>query len=351
MRRAAAAVLALVAAMLVWVPAGVAGAAPEAKRPHPKRKPWPVTVTVRTVPALPGVGFTFDGRSLVTDAAGTTSYTAEHNFTKHTIALRDTTFERGDRRYRFVRWAGQRDPEQAYLPTVTDLPMRANYTVTVAFAVQYKVTGAFVDTEGKAVTVAEGTVAKVRSDTGATADLPAGGAVWLDGSVPVYHQSTLKSSDVSYAVQSVTIAGGNVVDVGRQRFQPATSGTVTVALRFHDLTVRAHDALLRTRVRQTAEVTFPDGSSRTVRLGPDGTVRLDNLPRGTYRVNVDAAGVLVDRRFVLSRDRDVDVAVISVADLVLTGLAGLFLAVGMLLYGRAGWRGRCARFLRRVVRR
>jgi hypothetical protein len=351
MRRAVAAVLAVVAAVLVWAPAGVAGATPEPKRPHPKRQPRPVTVTVATVPALPGVRLLFDGRTLVTGADGRASYTAEHNFARHTLTLQDTAMQRDDRRYRFVRWAGQRDPAQAFRPEVTGLPMRANYTVTVAFAVQYRVTGRFVGPDGSTASVSPDTVAKIKSDTGAMADLPATGAIWLDGSLPLYEKSTLRSNDLSYAVQSVTVSGGNVVDASRQRFQPARSTTVTVSLQFHDLTVRARDALLGRPMRSTAVVTLPDGSTRAVPLGPDGTALLAGLPRGAYRVNVRTGGIVLDRGFVLSRGRTVDVEVITVADLALAALAVLFVAVNLLLLGRAGWRARLRAAFRRVVRR
>src|SRR6476659_3295115 len=69
-----------------------AGAAPQRPHPHktlgpvlprkdhPHRKPWPITLTLNTVPALPGVHFTFDGHVLVTAANGRATYTAEHDF-------------------------------------------------------------------------------------------------------------------------------------------------------------------------------------------------------------------------------------------------------------------------------
>ncbi|GAA4244964.1 hypothetical protein GCM10022255_010180 [Dactylosporangium darangshiense] len=349
MRRVVAGMVALVVAALVWAPEGVAQA--NTARPHPKRKPWPITVTVRTVPAIPGVHLTFDGRSLVTGAGGTASYTAEHNFDKHSITLQDTTFERPDRRYRFVRWAGQRDPGQAYQPTITGLPMRVNTTVTVAFAVQYRLTGQFVDDTGKAIPMNDGTVAKIKRDDGTILDLPATGSVWLDGSVPVYHRSTLRSVDVSYSVQSVTIAGSNVVDAGRQRFEPARSTTVSVPLRFHDLTIRARRALTGGAARSTAVVMFPDGSSRTVPLGPDGTAVLTGIPRGAYRVKLHASGIVLDRWFVLSRDQTVDVTVIAVREIVVAGTVALLVALGLLLLGRPAWRHRLHVAARRMVRR
>ena len=113
---------------------------PPPKRPHPKRKPWPVTLTIRTLPATPGVRLRFDGQLLRTDRQGVARVTVEHDFLPHTLSLADVIIEHPGVRMRFTRWTGQRDPNQAYSRTVTGLPMRADYTMTAAFTVQYPVT-------------------------------------------------------------------------------------------------------------------------------------------------------------------------------------------------------------------
>src|SRR5689334_15052069 len=80
-------------------PAGAAaGAAPAQPAPA---APWPVTVTIRTVPALPGVRFTLDGTALTTGRDGTAAHTGRHDFGRHTLRLTDSTIVRQDRQYRF----------------------------------------------------------------------------------------------------------------------------------------------------------------------------------------------------------------------------------------------------------
>jgi hypothetical protein len=317
---------------------------PRPQRPHPHRKPWPTTITVRTVPALPGLRVTLDGVQRTTDARGVASWTHEHNFSLHVLNLVDTKVEQPDRRYRFVRWSGQRDPGQAFRPTVTNLPMRRNYTITAAFSVQYPVQARFVDEKGQPLDLDQIAAVRVKSDSGQVIDFPRTGPIWLDGTVPLYNKSRLVESDVSYSLQSVMMGGTNIVDAGRQKFMPARAGTVTLVGQFHDLTVRAHDALSGGPIGQQAKVTYPDGTVWTGPFGPDHSVTLWHLPRGTYTVSVLSNGMVLSEQFTLSRDKALDVAVLSRTDLVVFGAAGLVLAVGLLFLGRA----RLRRFVRAV---
>ena len=312
---------------------------PPPRRPHPHRQPWPVTITIQTVPPLASVRLTLDEVPLTTDATGRAAYTRQHNFEKHTLQLVDTSITQPERHYRFVRWAGQRDPDQAFQTTVTGLPMRANYTVTAAFAVQYPVTPSYVDQQGRPVDAGRVSVTEVKSSTGKVLDLPPNGTAWLDASLPVYRKSVLSSSDVSYSLQSVVIDGTNVVDAGRQRFSPAESRTVTFTGQFYDLTVGAHDALFKNRLGTKAVITKPDGTRHVVPFGPDRSVTVAHLPRGTYGVDVEVrSGTVFADQIVLSRTRAVDLLAVSVRDQALVACAVLLAAVGLLLVGRAHWR-------------
>ena len=308
---------------------------PPPRRPHPHRQPWPITLTVQTVPVVAGARFAVDGVPLTTDAGGRAAYTREHNFASHTLEVVDRSIDTPDRRYRFTRWAGQRDPAQVFRPVVTGLPMRANYTVTAAFTVQYPVSARFTDQDGGALDPARISAVRVRAASGATIDLPPTGSVWLDGSQPTYRKSAVTITDLSYSLQSVVVDGANVVDAGRQRFQPAKGGAVTFTTGFHGLRVTAHDALFKGRVGTGAVVTAPDGTLRTVAFGDRHTATLARLPRGAYRATVrGTGGVVFAETFTLSRDRTVDVMVVTTRDLVLVTAAVLLVAAGLLIAGR-----------------
>ena len=289
-------------------------------------QPWPVTITIRTVPPLAGVRFTFDGSVLTTGAHGQASHTERHNFSRHTLKLVHTRIDRPGRRYRFVRWAGQRDPNQAFLPTVRRLPMRTSYTVTAAFAVDCPVTPSFSDQRGGVLDPARISVVTLRTNTGREQPLGSTGQTWLECQAPVYRDSTLYSRSVQYSVQSIIVAGTNVVSAGVQRFQPASDPRPALVGYFHDLTLTAHDALFGSAAGSEAVVTMPDHSTRTLALGPGHRITLRNLPQGDYLVSIKAGGSRVDTQNVrLSRDEVIDLTAVSPADLAI--LAGALIVV------------------------
>jgi hypothetical protein len=298
-----------------------------------------VTITVKTVPALPGIKLVVDGTPLWTDSAGGASYTAAHDFGGHTLTLATTSLSTRDRRYRFARWAGQRDPDQAFQPTVRGLPMRADYTVSAAFSVDVKVTARLVDQSGWPIDPGTAPAVTVRSRTGHLVDLPVNTATWVEASTPVYRKSMLGLSDISYALQRVTIAGSNAVAGAPQRFSPLASSTVTFRVGLHVLTIAAHDAMWGSRVGDAALVEGPDGTRRTVAFGPDGVARLTGLPRGTYRIGVRRpGGVVFTRQLSLGADHTIDVVVARWLDLALliAGTGGV--AAALLVVGRVRWR-------------
>lgn len=298
---------------------------------------------------MPNVRLTFDGRPLTTNAAGRASFTEQHNFGKHVLTLVDTSIDTAARRYQFERWSGQRDPDQAYRPTVNGLPMRANYEVTAAFAVQYRVIPRFVDNQGQPVDPTTITAATVRSDSGTIINLPSTGAVWLDGSLPRYQRSALVTNRLSYSLQSVVVNGANTVDAGRQRLDPSANATPTFILKFHDLTIQAHDALFHHGLGTRAELTYPDGTIRTFAFGHEHSVTVRHLPRGLYTVTVKGAtGIAPAQQLTLSKDKNVDITVASSADLAAVTATVSVAALGLLLFGRFA---RVRRYLRSTISR
>jgi hypothetical protein len=313
----------------------VAWTTPAQAKPHPKRKPWPVTLTIRTVPPLSGIRFTMDGDSVRTGSHGKATYTREHNFSKHTLALVDRSIKTKDRRYRFARWAGQRDPGQTYLTKITGLPMRADYTITVAFTVQYPVTAHFADQNGLPMELSRISAAQIKSLDGKQSELPRTGRLWLDGKVPVYRKSALSLVDTVYSVQSVMFDGTNVVDVGRQRFKPSAGPDVKVTGYFHDLTVTVQDALFGHPVSGYVIVTRPDGVRRALVVGDDQTAEARRLPRGEYGVGISGSdGIVLSQQIRLSKQKTLDMKVISLKDQIVVAALATMIAVFLLMLGR-----------------
>ncbi|MFF4358816.1 hypothetical protein [Streptomyces sp. NPDC001604] len=294
-----------------------------------------VTVTVRTTPQLAGVPFTFDGRTAVTGPDGVVNFTGAHDFAGHRLAVDDRGLASEGRQFTFSRWAGQRDPDQAFRRTVRGLPLRRDYTVTAAFTARFRVTVRCVDQEGRAVPRGRVPYVTVRSDTGHTQRLPVGQPVWLDGLLPVYRKSVLTSRKVGYALLSANAYGTNTVDAGRQRFQPASHQEAVFTTPFHDLTVSARDAVFGSSAGRAARVTLPDGSVREVTFGAGQEATLRDLPHGQYEVEVTGGqGLRAVQQVRLSRTQSMQLRVVSRADLALAaGTVGVLAAV-LLLAGR-----------------
>ena len=344
-RRAPAATLAAVVAIATaWLVIGAGPAAAVApRRPHPHRKPWPITLTVRTVPPVANARVAFDGQVARTGDDGVARFTQEHNFRPHTLQLLDVSRAGPEQRLRFVRWAGQRDPNQAFRPAVTGLPMRMSYTVTAAFAVQYPVTPRLVDRTGAAVDPARVSAVRIRSTTGTLLDVPVSGRIWLDGVVPVYRGSTIALAREKYSLQSVMVSGANTVDAGQVVFQPEAERSPTFVAKFFSLSVSAHDLMFKNPTGRAARITYPDGTVHTVSFDPHDRVTMHGLPRGRYLVSLEGGGTPLPKELVLSRDTRVDLPVATHKDYGTVCGSVLALLVGLLLLGRGRQR------LRRVV--
>jgi hypothetical protein len=287
------------------------------------------------VPVLPGVHFSVDGHVVVTTANGQASYTAQHDFAAHTLALLDTNVQGTDRRYEFNRWAGQRDPKQAFSRTVTALPLRTNSAITAAFTVQQKVLPRFVEQNGSPLDLTRVSAITVKSDAGQVTHLSPGAAAWLDGMRPVYHNSQLSAQPATYTLQSVIVSGTNVVDAGRQAFTTSLNSTPTFITQFHALVITGHDALFKSPAGKQAILTFPDGSRKTVNLDAQHSATVLDLPRGKYSVHVKAgAAIVAADQFVLARDMTANLVVISVWDLLALGATVLLVALVLLAIGR-----------------
>lgn len=325
---------------------------PHPVRPHPHRSPWPVTITVRTVPALAGVALTFDGTPLVTNAAGQASVTEQHNFGAHTLTLARRTIAAPGRRYSFSRWTGERDPAQAFRPVLSGLAMRRSYTVTAGFTVGCPLTPRFVTQGGAAVSPGRVSQVTLRGSTGQQVQLSPRGTTWLPCAQPADSEGVLVDTAVSYAVQSIMISGANVAKTGLQRVEPGRVARPTLVTYFYNLTITAHDAIFGRATGTLALVTLPDHSVRRVPLGPLHTATLDNLPQGYYRVSLSAGHAIVSAEGLsLSRTTTVDLTVVSAGDLALIGgaIAAAFGCLPLLRRERRAWLRGAFRFRRKEV--
>lgn len=332
------------------VGAGVARPAAVTSPARGSVQPWPITIRIRTVPSLPGVRFVFDGTPIVTGPQGSTSVTEQHNFSAHTLTLADTKLSAAGRRYTFVRWAGQRDPDQAFRPTVQGLPMRADYTVTASFAVMCPVSPRLAQQDGAALTANRVAQINLRNNLGQPARLLPSGTTWLPCAWPVYRGSLLSSTDLQYSVQSMLVSGTNTVHVGVERFKPSRTPNPRLTGYFYALTITAHDAIFGGAVGSYALLTMPDHTVRRVPLGPGHVATVSNLPQGNYQVQIKARGASVSAQtFRLSKDQTANLAAVTRGDIAVVCGALLAGLVGIPLLSRTR-RRRIFAFLRHPAR-
>jgi hypothetical protein len=320
-------------------------------------QPWPITITISTVPVLPGVRFLFDGIPLSTDQHGVTTFTERHNFSAHTLTLAQSDVSASGRRYTFVRWAGQRDPNQAYRPALQGLPMRANYTVTASFAVACPVTPHLVDQDGAPLPALKVSQINLLNSLGQSKTLAPSGTTWLPCASPVYRGSLLSARPVLYSVQSVLVGGTNVVHAGVERFSPSQTPEPKVTGFFYSLTITGHDALFGSAVGNYALLTMPDKTVRKITLGSAHTATVSGLPLGDYEVRLAAGSASVSPMTVhLSRNETANLPAISRVDIGLVGAAAVVGLAGAPLLSRTRRRRlldrarRVYRFVRRAPR-
>jgi hypothetical protein len=299
-------------------------------------RPWPVTITIRTVPSLGGVRFLFDGQPITTNARGLAAITERHNFSTHILELAQTQIATANRRYSFRRWAGQRDPSQAFSATVRGLPMRANYTITAGFAVSCLVSPRLAEQNGAVLQPARVSKLTVRSDLGQPSSLNPSRPSWLPCAWPVYQDSQLSIRNLQYSVQAMLVSGTNVVHAGLQRFQPISQPNPTLTGNFYALTVTAHDAFFGSTMGSYALLTMPDHRVRKVLFGTAHAATVRDLPIGTYRVVVKAGGATIASQTVrLSRNQTTDLTAVSTVDVAAIVAALVAAVVGLPLLSRS----------------
>jgi hypothetical protein len=175
--------------------------------------------------------------------------------------------------------------------------------------------------------------------------------VYLQGTRVVPLTGGLVSKNLLYRVQAVTIEGNNLVNRSQQAFLPALDSSVSLKLLFYSARFKAQDRLFQFGIGSGIHLRFPNGRVHFYRFNDNGEVDLAALPRGNYRVTVDAPGLKVTSPVAMTRDQVATLRVVSYLDLAVLALVALSLAVGLLLVGRPALRKRVRVLLVRAWRR
>jgi hypothetical protein len=219
----------------------------------------------------------------------------------------------------------------------------ASGPLEVGFNLHYLINPMFTHSQNEAVDPGRISSLTLMSSTGRKQMVERIAPFWIEGSRIVRGPQKLEMREIDYHVESVIVDGANVVNQSQQRFRSSVSRDWTVDVLFHSIRFIARDALFGFPTGSAIRLTYPNGRLESFALGADHQVRVDALPRGQYRVQLEGPGLSPARPLVLSRSQDAPVLLISYLDVgVISGLL-MSIAVALLLLGRGA-------DLRRLIR-
>jgi phospholipase C len=309
--RPAAAVLVLAIAVLLTLNTDAA----DAQTP----RGGPIPPTIRTVPAAPGMRFALGRHRFEADRAGRATPPTALRRAGASLRALDTEIAPGVRA-KFDRWySGRR---------------------IAALTLYHRVGISFVDLDANAVAPSAVTSVTLQGSDGSRHVLTGARQVWLQGNRVVPESQGRTSTRLYYSADKVLVAGSNVVHRGQQRFFPAASPKIQLRLLLFAVRVTVRDALLGFPIGSAVRLQYPNGSQQREALGSSGDLTVEKLPRGDYRVSVDALGISSSRPIALSRNQEVNVRVISWLDVAVVLLVLGSLALALLFVRRPAPAGR-----------
>jgi hypothetical protein len=323
------ALLTAVAAPLVL--ASPAAAAQNGAAPAVPRASW---LAIATIPPTPAARFALDGQALVTDDRGIARVLVPPSTAPHRIELTTPTIRGDVVTSRFVRWHGQDDVEQGHSPVLDGVHIDHRLTLRVAFEETRSLRFSFVDQAHHPVDPSRIGSVTVRSDTNRSQSFPGTAAVELVTTHPGAGDGPPVAKESTYSLQSVTIDGANVVNVGEQRFRPTRDDPVLeVVVLLTSVHLRVQDRLLGRPVPTTVRIAYPDGTSHDVATDGAGELVLQNMARGTYTITALGQAYAVEQKLALSRSQFADIAVVTYRDLAIVGGCLLAATVALVWVG------------------
>jgi hypothetical protein len=273
---------------------------------------------IKTVPAVPRLPITLDGRTVLTDGSGIARFdTSDRQNLESRIKVDDQKMKLKGQQ---VRVRAARIYPGAGRPAV-------------AMDIFWPVRFSFLDVNGTPIDVDRIESVRLRSGTGEGRKASAKGTVWLQGSRVVSLAGGLENKKIQWSIQSVEYASSNVVNSAQQRFEPANTQLVNVELLFYRSQVSAKDAFFGFGVGDAVLVTNPDGRVDRFPLGENSMVDLPSLPRGDYAIVIDGPGPRMSRPVAISRDQVLDLKFYSWLDIgIVIGFLAAF-AIGTLWLG------------------
>jgi hypothetical protein len=269
-----------------------------------------------------------DGRQFVSGQDGVASILIA-KAGLHRLTVNAELYSNPVQRITFARWL-----DENYQP-FHDIQVPDNKAIIVGLNVFYKVNQTFVDLSGKPVDPSRITGITIKSAQGDIFNYQQGQTEWVPSSRIARRSTGLEQTKLLYSVMGVTVDGSNVVIAAQQRFFTAPSEIWKIALTLYAIQLNGRDLLFGSPVGKAVSLVFPNGRKESYPLNQAGSVGIPFLARGIYQVQLTGTKGLDNISPVaLSKNQVVNENVITYLDLEVTGAAGLFVALGLLLFGR-----------------
>ncbi len=310
----------------------------------------PAVIHVSTFPPVAGIPISLGSVTAKTgpDGVATLSMTKSEgaDLTAHVDQVSDPGIK-----VSFSRW-GQGPDQYSETQRIPDVAKVGDFTLGLRTAYQASVS--FVDQNNQPIDPALITRVRFTSSTGLELVITDfSSKPWWEAGTAVVRTGGLTTSDTLWRLAEVTMAGTNVVNTGQQFFRPTKNSNFPISLLLYDLTVRTNDALTGGAVGGTAELVYPDNTSKILPLDAHGAADFQGLPRGSYLVKLKIGGIAPPTPVALSRTQEATIRVISYVDIAATVILALLILIGLLWLGRRrlGWMRHFATVPVGIVRR
>ncbi len=286
------------------------------------------TMLFQTVPAVGDVGVDLDGVVYRTDARGfvaipTTSGTHHIRIVGPRSAPPGTTV-------RFSRWS-----DGISLPSRHIIVPAGAHAEEAGLVVSRPISVRFIAERGRLLPLTR--IAQISLTNGVGQRFtfrPARPPRMLAANRVVRGAAGLKAVPFVYSVRSVIIDGSNVVFNGSQKFSvPQRPSPWTIKVLLFPLRVQVRDALFKFAVGDAVRLTFPNGASRSVKLGPGHAVTVTGLPRGNYVLSSQGPGLGFSTPVALSTAQSATLLMLSWADVLIVAGFAMAFVVGLPLAG------------------
>ncbi len=286
------------------------------------------TLLLQTVPAIQDVGVSLDGSVYRTGTSGSVAIPTISGW-HHIRILPPASLPPGTS-VRFTRWLDgiSLASREIAVPPGTHV-QQAGFVVSRPIAIR------FTDEDGRPVPLSEVERLTITNGVGQRFTFsPARPPRMLGMDRVVRGTAGLLPLAISYAVRSVTIDGSNVVFDGSQRFSiRAHQRPWTIKVLLFPLRVQVRDALFKFGIGHAVRMTFPDGSRKTIRLGPGHSAQIPELPRGYYQLVSEGPGLGFGTPVALSSPQSATLLMLSWEDMLAVAAFAVLFLVGLPLLG------------------